>query len=466
MPIDAAIYGQFAPRQKSVQDFQNEYDARQLQQQNLGLNKLQLLSGQQKLDEYQRGVRDQDTVRNALMQLGPQATDDARVNALRATGLPSGFTQADALQKTLIERDKGQSEARAKQAEVLGKVIGAQGDLAKRVMANPTPEFAAAALANMKTISAALGVPIDFSADEQALTTFTTPQQIQRWAQGHALKAEELLPKFQMVNSGKVQTPVDMNPATNPAGPAPIAMTTTPGEDLSAQTSRANNRDTQAGENYRQGRSLKQSEQLANQAVTYQTDGNGNIVALPSKVAPGQMVRAQGVAAPGAGLSPLQGKSDLTDSQAKALLFGTRMQEADKILNTLAAEGTDRPSIMKQGADRVPVLGGVLGMAANAVASPEQQQVEQAQRDFVNAMLRRESGAVISPTEFDSAKQQYFPQVGDSTAVKAQKAKNRELATNGMLAEVPQNKRKIPGQATAAPTAPTAGGFTYVGKVK
>jgi len=35
---------------------------------------------------------------------------------------------------------------------------------------------------------------------------------------------------------------------------------------------------------------------------------------------------------------------------------------------------------------------------------------EQAKKNFVNAVLRLESGAVISPSEFTNADKQYFPQ--------------------------------------------------------
>ena len=54
-------------------------------------------------------------------------------------------------------------------------------------------------------------------------------------------------------------------------------------------------------------------------------------------------------------------------------------------------------------------------------------QIEQAQRDFINAVLRRESGAVIGEQEFENARLQYFPQPGDTPKVVEQKQKNREM---------------------------------------
>jgi hypothetical protein len=66
----------------------------------------------------------------------------------------------------------------------------------------------------------------------------------------------------------------------------------------------------------------------------------------------------------------------------------------------------------------------------SAFQSPEVQQYMQAARNFINAKLRRESGAVISPTEFTEARQQYLPQPGDSIETLSLKKKNRDLVYN------------------------------------
>ena len=136
------------------------------------------------------------------------------------------------------------------------------------------------------------------------------------------------------------------------------------------------------------------------------------------------------------------GAKAMTEGQAKANLFGQRMVGSNQILDDMAARGVSMPSQIKRGADAVPLIGTGLGMIANKIAaSPEQQQVEQAQRDFVNAVLRRESGAVISDGEFANAAQQYFPRPGDAPAVIDQKRRNRQRATELMLMEVPDATR-------------------------
>jgi len=120
-----------------------------------------------------------------------------------------------------------------------------------------------------------------------------------------------------------------------------------------------------------------------------------------------------------------------TEFQGKSAGYGARAEEADRIINQLGSDASPMAVNAKQAAGRVPLVGGVLEAGANAVLSPKNQQLEQAQRDFVNATLRQESGAAISQGEFENAKRQYFPQPGDSKEVIAQKAANRKLAIEG-----------------------------------
>ncbi len=68
---------------------------------------------------------------------------------------------------------------------------------------------------------------------------------------------------------------------------------------------------------------------------------------------------------------------------------------------------------------------------ANPSMSSATQKAVQAQRDFINAVLRQESGASIAPSEFDNGVRQYFPQPGDKPSVLEQKRRNRETAIQG-----------------------------------
>ncbi len=135
-----------------------------------------------------------------------------------------------------------------------------------------------------------------------------------------------------------------------------------------------------------------------------------------------------------------------TESQATSAIYADRMKEANAVIADpeFTAAGTSLPQ---------KVLGGIPGVG-NLLISEERQVLEQAQRDFVNAVLRKESGAVISQSEFDNASKQYFPQPGDSQRTIAQKAQNRATAIRGISnAAGPAYKRRE-GEAAPVPPLP------------
>lgn len=113
-----------------------------------------------------------------------------------------------------------------------------------------------------------------------------------------------------------------------------------------------------------------------------------------------------------------------SDVQRGAATFATRASKAHEIVRLH---------------EKIGAKGGFTGrfakLAPGELKSSERQQLEQAERDFVNAVLRKESGAAISPAEFKNARQQYFPQPGDTTEVLTQKAQNRETAIAGLSAQ-------------------------------
>jgi hypothetical protein len=53
---------------------------------------------------------------------------------------------------------------------------------------------------------------------------------------------------------------------------------------------------------------------------------------------------------------------------------------------------------------------------------------EQAKRSFIAGVLRKQSGATISPTEFAEKDKEYFPQAGDQPDLIAQKQAGRQIA--------------------------------------
>lgn len=117
----------------------------------------------------------------------------------------------------------------------------------------------------------------------------------------------------------------------------------------------------------------------------------------------------------------------LNEGQANSVAFGMRMKSANAILEDLAKQGVVKGAVI----EGAPLVGGALGQALPSFlggTSAEQQQVNQAKSNFITAVLRKESGASISPSEFANEDKKYFPQFNDSDAVIKQKAKARELA--------------------------------------
>lgn len=126
--------------------------------------------------------------------------------------------------------------------------------------------------------------------------------------------------------------------------------------------------------------------------------------------------------------NPFSGGGKFNEGQGKAAGFTDRMLQSEGILSGLNGEGgvqDQGTSALQTGLSAVPGVG-------NYLTSANRQKFEQAKRDFINAQLRRESGAAISPTEFDSANKQYFPTPGDSAEVIQQKAANRRAAIEAL----------------------------------
>jgi hypothetical protein len=148
------------------------------------------------------------------------------------------------------------------------------------------------------------------------------------------------------------------------------------------------------------------------------------------------------------GVKPAPTDRDIrpTDGQSNAALYASRMQEADKLINDLEGKYNRYQLAARQTAGQ-----GVVGTVANSMVSSEVQKVDQAQRNFINAVLRRESGAVIADPEFKNAAIQYFPQPGDSIEVVRQKAANRRTAIEGIKAAgAPAYAAREQGQAPEA----------------
>lgn len=119
-------------------------------------------------------------------------------------------------------------------------------------------------------------------------------------------------------------------------------------------------------------------------------------------------------------------------TQSSANGYADRVAEADVIISNLGTKFTNSTSI-----------GGSL---PNFLQNNDRQMYEQAKRNFITAILRRESGAAIADSEFITAEKQYFPQRGDGDGVVGQKEISRNTAINNLYRESGVNRPVLPGQ--------------------
>ena len=113
-------------------------------------------------------------------------------------------------------------------------------------------------------------------------------------------------------------------------------------------------------------------------------------------------------------------------TEYQAMTFANRIEDAEKIFDKLQKQGYDRSSYFS---------GMESTLIPDALKSGPLKEQEQAERNFINAVLRRESGAAIADTEFSSAEKQYFPRAGDTPEVLANKARNRAIVLDGLKRE-------------------------------
>ncbi|WP_313160212.1 hypothetical protein [Stenotrophomonas sp.] len=202
----------------------------------------------------------------------------------------------------------------------------------------------------------------------------------------------------------------------------------------------------------------------ARAAASYASANSSNASAARTRQASGIdaaqfNLQRNGMWAPG-GRSAGGGGSDagapkLTEGQSKDLVYLKRGDEANKLLETMAGNLT--ASGGQQGARGAAdvFLRGLPGVgdsaAVNSLVSAPRQQAEQAAREFLAAVLRKDTGAAITSQEFDIYGQTYLPQPGDSAAVLRQKAKSRQVALDAIATGLGPERAAIARPAAGSP---------------
>lgn len=419
--LNANLFAQMGAKPKSMAEYGQEMDTD-------ALNALKIRAGGLEYQNALQAQQDDQSYRELAKTFSNDPT--ANYNALMQKGL---YKQAQGYQKSVIDAEKdranaNQSNAAAKASEASAAKTQLEthqakiGTSMKILQAGTNPM----ALVQMLDQSIKAGVMTREEALQAVSDMPQDPQGFAQWRDKQLTQGMDMAKRLEL--QGKQANDL-MIP--DPANPGKYIVNQAL---LGAQIQKA--RAGASSTNVSYGAPVAGVDEKGNPVFFQPSKGGG-----PPAIVPGVRPTEK---APKA----------LTEGQAKANLFGTRMDEADRVIADLEAAGVTAPSILQQ----VTGGSGLAGAAATAVAKPEQQQIDQAQRDFINAVLRRESGAAISAPEFENARRQYFVQPGDSAEVIAQKARNRKTATQGMLAEVPENMRGIPGVGARRPAASAPSG--------
>lgn len=114
----------------------------------------------------------------------------------------------------------------------------------------------------------------------------------------------------------------------------------------------------------------------------------------------------------------------MTEAQSKDTTFATRAAGALPLLDKF---GDALTSLPESTGGNVPVVG-------NYLKSPEYQQAEQAGKEFLQAILRKDTGAAITKEETAEYGSVYLPRPGDSPELLAQKKASRTRALEAMKA--------------------------------
>lgn len=356
--------------------------------------------GEMEQDQYRQGLEQSNRLADLYQGRSQDETDQAFNARLRAGGFAKNAMENE---KFADERRKNSVEASAKDIETARKKLDIAGSAFNQVRQSPTLENANAVLDYL----GANGVYTPELVAQYKAQVAANPTDIGRLADiafRSALDAKDQLAKHTSENLGG-------NMAYNSTDPLTGKVTQT---GLVPITETANNVATNKRMAAEGAANRGNSLTIARMADSRARDLNEN------------SREANRIA---------QDNKPLTEGQSKSALFGSRMQEANDILDTLAKGGTEKST---------PGMNAGYGVGAlvSGLSSNDQQQLMQAKRNFVNAVLRRESGAVIADSEFANAEKQYFPQIGDTPQVIAQKKANREAATRGVLIDVPESRRE------------------------
>lgn len=256
----------------------------QMQQLQQGEQSNQL--NQMKMQEYQRGVQEQNALRGVVSRPG--------FDPMNPTHAAEAYAAAPTLAPKYLEQVLTTAESRGKitaadikaKSDRQGMLAQAGRDLANR----PDDE-------NI----------ISHNRDVQDSSLFTPNEKAKVQARTDMLLGLPMDQRAATIGNPGASAGEVSTAATALAGQKQTAATALAGQIAAAENARLGRVTTERGQNIVSETAAKRLAQ-ENQGVTYQTDANGNIVAMQSRLAPGETPTARSVVAPGGGMQPLKAK--------------------------------------------------------------------------------------------------------------------------------------------------------------
>jgi hypothetical protein len=142
-----------------------------------------------------------------------------------------------------------------------------------------------------------------------------------------------------------------------------------------------------------------------------------------------------GTDAPG---NPFAVGGPMKEHEGKSALFADRAATAHEAITKFENINRGATGFVGGVAEKTPYIGEPV---MNIVGTSERGQFMNAKRSFINALLRRESGAAIAAGEFSSYDKEYFPQPGDDAKQIEQKRLHRAEVINGLAREAGKSYR-------------------------
>lgn len=443
-----------------------------------------------KMQEYQRGMEEQNQLRQLYSTPGVDQTSpefSRRMAAISPTAYQAYVKSVQEGKKSAA--DIGLAEARTLEA-------GAGTEAKKQQLARDKSNFVKDSLSSLSFNPS--DANITAFAEDAVLNKYLTPEQAQArkdqllampinqrkiYLAEQGMSTADTAKLFESKPVEKTDGQTKWMEETNPrlptfgqrmTGAPTVQMKATPGENLTASTAASRlafDQQKFKWEKDNPGHDLVQGEGGEYFAVDKKTRVmtplmvGGAAPAAAASMGGGQGARGTigvtdgGRAAPAAGV-PFVGKSaGMTEAQGNAALFGSGMAQAQNVLAKASSKGVDTApvttSIVQGIVKYVPFgVGDKLVQDVMSVAQQdptklfgpdvEQQKVGQAQLAFAISYLRKTSGANFGQSELVNTMNEFFPSIGEDKAMVTQKAKARERVVQGMkLVAGPQGGKFI-----------------------